>query len=38
MEASPLQMVQKSKEYKIESVGKIFNIKIILTSNIIIEI
>ena len=38
MQASSLPMVQKSKEYKIESEGKIFSIKIIFSSNIIIEI
>ena len=38
MEASPPPKVQKSKEYKVESEGKIFSIKIILSSNIIIEI
>ena len=38
MQASSLPMVQKAKEYKIESEGKIFSIKIILSSNIIIEI
>ena len=38
MEASPLPKVQKSKEYKLESEGKIFSIKILLSSNIIFEI
>ena len=38
MEVPPLTKIQKSKEYKVESEGKIFNIKIILSSNIIIEI
>ena len=38
MEASPLSITQKNKEYKIESENKTFRIKISLSSNIIIEI